>query len=138
MNIQGHWTGIVVYGKTYRKHKFKQLIFEMDITQDSEKISGKANDISGVGVNPDPASIEGTFIDGKIKFVKQYPSFHYYDRGETKNDKSRLGGLIYYSGELEENAETLSGKWFIRDKIKIFGIIPISLSNRGTWTMHRK
>ena len=82
MNINGKWTGTIIYGKEYRVHQNKEVYFDLDINQDAEKIKGTAIDIGGFGTNPDPAKIIGTVVDKKINFIKQYASNHTYKNGQ--------------------------------------------------------
>ena len=49
MNINGKWTGTIIYGKEYRVHQNKEVYFDLDINQDAEKIKGTAIDIGGFG-----------------------------------------------------------------------------------------
>jgi hypothetical protein len=138
MNIEGKWTGTIVYGKEYGKHSNKELFFDLEIIQDSDKISGNAMDIRGAGSSPDPATINGTIDGTSIKFIKQYSSWHYYYKGATKVDKSRAGSEIHYSGQWMENEQRFKGDWIIYSKVKIFGIFPYKYHCTGTWTMFRK
>jgi hypothetical protein len=108
-NISGQWTGIITYGKNYGKNRNKQLYFDLEIQQDGEKINGTAIDIEGVDTSPDSAKISGAFINSQISFIKQYSSLHYYNKGKTKIDKSRLGNEIYYFGVYNEIEHNLLG-----------------------------
>jgi hypothetical protein len=138
MKIQGQWTGVITYGKEYVMHKNKELYFDLEIIQTLDNISGTSIDIGGVGMSPDPAKITGTFKNKKINFVKQYSSFHYFEKGVSKIDKSRLGSLINYFGEFDELEQKFKGNWIINGKVKLWGIIPIKYINTGTWIMQRK
>lgn len=44
----------------------------MEIIQNKNKISGTSIDISGFGMDTDKAKINGTFVNTKITFIKQY------------------------------------------------------------------
>src|SRR5215213_5134974 len=113
MDVQGKWTGVIVYDKVPRSHRGKEVYFEMDIYQDGGQISGEALDTGGVGVNSDPATINGTINDKKIAFVKRYSSLHYFQNGKSKVDKSRKGYEIFYLGEFDEQERMFKGEWTV-------------------------
>lgn len=138
MNIQGNWTGVIIYGKGYRENQNKELYFDMHIKQDAEKIYGEAFDTGGTGVSTDVAIIKGTFIQNKISFTKQYTHSHFYTDDEVIIDKSMPGHIIVYAGEFDESQQTFKGSWVITQKVWFFGIIPYRYTCRGTWTMYRK
>lgn len=138
MDIQGKWTGTIIYGKEYREYKGKELYFDLEIIQDTEKITGTSIDIGGVGMSPDSAKIIGTFVGTKINFIKQYSSYHYLDKGKTKVDKSKNGSEIKYSGNYDEHKQLFQGNWILKGRVKLFGFIPIKYSNTGMWSMKRK
>ena len=138
MEVQGLWTGTITYGEKYKEYKNKELYFDLEILQEKNKITGNAIDIGGIGMSPDAARIIGTRQGKKIKFVKQYGSLHYYDKGHTKVDKSKSGKEIDYAGEYNDETQTFYGNWFIRERVYLFGIIPMNYILAGTWTMRRK
>ena len=137
-DLNGLWTGTVVYGKSYGQHSGKELHFSMDLVHHGDEIAGTAQDIGGLGVNPDPANILGTFRDKKIDFLKQYPTFHYgKDRSEKVTiDKSHTGPKIKYTGTLRDNG-TLVGHWSMQMIFLFLWLIPVRLKKSGTWTMRR-
>ena len=138
ININGNWTGVIIYGKEYRKFKNYELYFDMELIQQNEIIKGVSIDIGGFGTSPDKAFIDGTIIDNIIKFNKQYTTIHYYKNGKIKIDKFAKGKKIKYSGLYDMTTQTFSGHWIINGQIKLFGFIPINFKNTGTWTMKRK
>lgn len=137
-NINGKWTGTIVYGQKYRDHRGKELYFDLDITQENESINGVAFDIGGTGISPDPARISGSFIENSISFIKRYKSQHYFVKGETVVSKSQPGHEIYYTGVYDETRNTFTGNWEYRVVYKILWLIPYKHVVGGTWNMHRK
>jgi hypothetical protein len=139
LNLNGRWTGVIVYGYRYRRLQGKNLYFDLEITQDNNEITGTSIDTGGQGVSPDPAKIKGTIHNYFISFIKQYSSYHYSDlNGDVIIDRTRLGSEIFYTGLYNETEKEFSGDWKLIHKAKLFGIIPIKLSATGTWTMKRK
>jgi hypothetical protein len=137
MDITGIWSGTIVYGKMYRGHAGKEMVFEMTIEQKTETINGICQDISGVGLNKDPATIKGSIENGKIEFLKQYPSLHFYQKGETKIDSSQRGREINYTGLYDNESHVFTGTWRYTNSKKLLGFIPLR-SPSGKWIMHRK
>lgn len=139
INISGEWTGIIVLGKGYLKHKGKEVYFDAEIKHEDNLINGFATDIKGYGINPDSAMIEGTFIDNEISFIKQYPSLHYHDRnGKFIIDRSKQGPKIYYKGTYDKDKQEFVGDWIMSVILKLFLFIPIKFSGTGTWSMKIK
>lgn len=137
-DITGQWTGTVVYGQGYGQFKGKELFFEFDLIQHVYEIAGSGIDTGGSGISPDSADILGTFKDNKINFIKRYKSSHFYQDGEIKIDRAKLGPKIKYTGIYNEQDGTFSGEWVIRLTVFILWFIPIPIKNAGTWTMKRK
>jgi len=137
-NIQGSWTGTIVYGKRYLELENAILYFEMEIFQSGNTISGTSIDIAGPGTSPDSANISGTYAEGQIAFVKQYASLHYLKKAETIVDRRKAGFKIQYSGTFDKNAMAFMGDWTIKARFWFLGLIPFSRTAKGTWTMRRK
>jgi hypothetical protein len=137
MNITGIWSGTIVYGKMYRSHAGKEVVFEMIVEQESETITGSSRDISGVGLNNDLATIRGSLVNNEIEFIKQYPSLHFYHKGKTNIDSSKRGKEISYTGLYDSESHVFIGTWRYTNSKKILGFIPLR-SPSGKWIMHRK
>jgi hypothetical protein len=138
MDVQGLWTGTVIYGKEYRNLKGQAMHFEMEIFQTGNRIHGNANDIHGTGTSPDTATIQGEISEKEINFIKQYKSTHYYNKGTTRLDKSKPGPEIKYSGCFDEKENIFKGEWILHGTFKLLGLIPIKYINTGTWIMKKK
>jgi hypothetical protein len=139
INLSGKWTGVIVYGKKYRKFQGQELFFDAELIQENNSISGTAIDVGGTGMSPDMAVISGAFSSNIISFIKRYKSLHYLDeKGEAIIEKTREGDNIFYSGVYDEATGTFKGNWEYRLTYKIFGIIPFKYIVGGTWTMTRK
>jgi hypothetical protein len=139
LEINGKWTGTLVYGKIYGPDAGKELHFEMEIAQENDQISGMAIDVRGEGASPDSATINGQVGPSEIKFVKQYASLHYMQGGKMVIDRSQKGPLIHYTGTFDEATGTFSGIWKMRMAIKLFfWKIPLPFHADGTWKIARK
>ncbi|MES2516030.1 MAG: hypothetical protein V4580_17885 [Bacteroidota bacterium] len=137
-NSTGTWVGTIIYGKAYTSTRGKELYFELELVQQQEYITGIAKDTGGTGTSPDAAEINGTFTDNKIDFVKQYATSHYFTPNGTQFDRSQKGHLIHYTGSFNPEENTFSGTWRIKNKVWFLGLIPLTKSSGGTWTMKRK
>ena len=140
IDLTGHWTGTIIYGKQYSRMAGKELYFDMEIIQNGNEIAGSAVDIGGVGMSPDQAYILGSVKDVEINFIKQYTSSHFYSNkdDEMKIDKSKKGPRIKYKGFYNPADETIVGEWQINMTVLLLYILPIPIKNSGTWTMKRK
>lgn len=137
MDITGIWSGTIVYGKMYRGHAGKEMVFEMTIEQETQTITGSSRDISGEGLNNDLATIRGSVANNKIEFIKQYPSLHLYQKGKTKIDSSHRGKEISYTGLYDSESHVFTGTWKFSNSKKLLGFIPLR-GPSGKWIMHRK
>jgi len=137
-NINGKWTGTIIYGEKYADQKGQELYFDMDIIQEGELINGISVDVGGKGISPDSATVSGTFKTNIISFIKRYDSLHYFNKGKTVVDKSKPGHEIYYTGLYNETNKTFKGDWEYRVRYKILWIFPYTIVAGGTWNMHHK
>jgi hypothetical protein len=139
LNLPHTWTGVIHYGKNYRRLKDKEIYFELEIKQDGEKITGISMDTGGFGASPDPATIKGEINENKISFIKQYSSRHFLNsKGEMIVDKSQPGPEIFYTGIYNDEDESFSGDWLMKIKFKLFKLLPLTFNFGGSWTMKRK
>jgi hypothetical protein len=140
IDLTGHWTGTIIYGKQYSRMAGKELYFDMELIQNDNEIAGTAIDIGGFGMSPDQAYILGSIKDIEINFIKQYASSHFYSSkdGNTKIDKSKKGPRIKYQGIYNPDNDTITGDWQINMTIFLLYVLPIPIKNSGTWTMMRK
>ena len=136
MKLTGAWTGAIVYGKMYRNHAGKELVFEMNIVQQDNLFKGECFDISGTGINSDPATIEGTLHENRISFIKQYPTLYYYKNGQTRIDSSKKGKEIKYEGVCDEDAQVFKGTWRYKNAYRFLWIFKIP-SSSGKWEMRK-
>jgi hypothetical protein len=90
-----------------------------------------------VGLNSEPATITGSIINNKIEFIKQYPTLHFYEKGETKTDPSQKGKEISYFGSYDIQSHVFTGVWKYSNTKKLLWIIPLK-NPSGKWIMHRK
>lgn len=136
----GHWKGEIVFGKRYGDKEGTTLLFDLELVQYMNQITGVARDTEGEHVSPDEASINGTISDGEINFVKQYVHLHYLEQdGSLHIDDTQPGHLIYYSGKYNKESDSFAGTWRIKGRFKLFGVIPIPYNGGdGTWQMERK
>ena len=138
MNINGSWTGVITYGKEYREYENKELFFDAEIKQKENNFSGISTDTAGVGINSDNAILNGTVLNKEIEFLKQYDSYHYYQKGQTVIDRSRKGPIIQYKGIFDEEDDCFKGEWHIEMRYKLLFFIPLKYKCTGKWEMRRK
>jgi len=137
LDISGNWKGQIILGREYGIDEGKTTEFETEINQEDITISGTAIDTKGVGINPYPADIKGTFSKGKINFVKQYRVGHYVVNQEVKVIKSRKGPEINYTGVFDNTTQSFTGSWEMKVSKIFFGLIPLNKKTSGTWNMKK-
>ena len=138
MEINGNWTGVIIYGKEYREHENKELFFDAQINQKGNNFSGISTDTAGVGMNSDKAILNGTINDKQIEFIKQYDSYHYYYKEQIVIDRSRKGPIIQYKGIFDKGDNCFKGEWLIEMRYKLLFFIPLKYKCKGKWEMKRK
>lgn len=140
IDLTGHWTGTIIYGKSYSRIAGKELYFDMELVQSGNEFAGNAIDTGGFGVNPDEAYILGSVKDLEINFLKQYNSSHYYSLkdNETKINKKKRGPKIKYNGIYNLENDTITGEWQINVTVLFLYILPLRFKSSGTWNMTRK
>jgi hypothetical protein len=141
MEITGEWLGSIVYGKQYRDYEGEVLLFEMILSQDSDKITGESRDISGLGKNDSVAAIEGEFNRGSrhLNFIKSYQKTVQYSwSGKRKVYKENSGSKIYYKGKFNDDLQKFEGNWKIRRTRKLLFFELTFSVGEGAWSMKRK
>lgn len=138
-DFSGKWEGIITLGKEYGKNEGKEIIYESELSQSNGKIKGTSYDISGFGINPEPADINGEIKGLKISFTKQYRISHSLTKtNETEVNTNRKGPVIHYIGFYNEITDSFEGSWRMSVAKKFFGLIPLNMKTTGTWNMKRK
>ena len=139
IDLNGKWEGVITLGKEYEKFKDKEIFYESEISQSENSFNGISFDISGFGINPEPADINGKLNGLKISFVKQYRIRHSVTKNENIIiDKNRKGPKIEYNGIYNEATNSFEGKWEMTVARKFFGLIPLNIKTTGNWNMKRK
>ena len=138
-NLNGKWSGTIVYGDDYGEQSGKELYFDMELIQEKNRFKGSSTDIGGIGMSEDSSDINGTIRDNVISFVKRYIRYHHFANDGTVNYKSEPGPKIYYIGEYDETTNSIKGIWQYRIPIKFLTIITYkNIVFGGTWNMKRK
>jgi len=138
MNLEGKWSGIIIYRSKHKKYNGEQLYFELVLEQEDRIFQGFSIDTKGLGAHSDPAKIKGKIDEKNISFVKQYPTLHFVGKdNRVKFEKSRKGSAINFLGSFDESKQIFSGEWNMNTKFYILGLIPWKLKQTGSWTMKR-
>ena len=73
-----------------------------------------------------------------ITFIKQYPSFHYFQDGVVKIDPRAKPPKVTYQGVYLEAMGIFVGEWKFKPGLIWRGFIPHPSIGSGTWAMRRK
>ena len=134
MNIEGKWQGVITYGESYGDDKGRNLYFEIEIEQYGVAFDAIAIDISGYGMNPEPADIHGEIIGNQITFTKQYRAFGIVG---MPIDRSQPGKEILYSGKFDNSVGHFTGKWKFKPGTYKYGGQYFESGGEGEWMMQR-
>ena len=128
-DMNGKWSGVLLYGKMYRERENAELYFSIDlITTEEDEFEGTSNDLKGVGMNPDSAVVKGFVDENRISFVLQYKSMHRMNKdGGVDVDNDKPGPEIFYTGNFNHSRQEYEGDWAIERNSKSGG--------SGTWRM---
>lgn len=137
-DITGKWLGKIIYGRSFGKLENESLVFTLDIVQAGDEFTAVSNEIDGIGINPNHASVHGFVEDDIINFVKQY---HLPPQLNSKNklirsDKS--GPEISFTGNFDKSINEYSGEWIVVVSFKVMGTVFFEKNNGGTWSMKRE
>jgi hypothetical protein len=137
MDINGNWTGTLIYGKSYSEDIVgKELTFELKISESNGDIIGSGRDVSGFGLNPSEFTIKGFIDEATISFIKQYKSNAYFDLDDKLIiDANEPSFEITYSGIYNEETNQFEGDWDILIEQKQFGDSWLDDEYVGTWVM---
>ncbi|UOX33946.1 hypothetical protein LXD69_00170 [Flavobacterium sediminilitoris] len=139
IDLNGRWEGIITLGKEYKENEGKEIFYESELSQLNNKIKGLSFDISGFGINPEPADINGKIEGLRISFTKQYRISHSVtNTDKAKIDTTRKGPKIQYVGFFNNSTNSFKGNWTISVARKFLGLIPLNIKTTGTWNMKRK
>ncbi len=109
--ITGIWEGFYTYGPEYPEAlQQTQFHFIMKLHVEDGIIHGTCEDqLTREYFHGQPATVEGTLVDGELSLIKRYP--HYLgmnEQEETYVDWARPGEGIHFVG-------TITRKWFSRN-----------------------
>ncbi|WP_445710590.1 hypothetical protein [Flavobacterium sp.] len=136
IDLNGKWEGIIKLGKEYGENSGKEIFYNSEFTQQGNIISGISNDVSGFGINSEPADLNGKIKELKISFNKQYQTNHMITEDNMiEIDSSRKGPIIQYDGVFNKSTNSFEGNWMMPIGKKFFGLI--TLNATGTWNMKR-
>ncbi|MCL5247656.1 hypothetical protein M4I21_17700 [Cellulophaga sp. 20_2_10] len=136
IDLNGKWEGVIKLGKEYGENSGKEIIYNSELSQIKNTISGISTDVSGFGINPEPADINGKIKGLKINFTKQYRTNHIIVENNTiEIDSLNKGPKIQYDGIFNKTTNSFEGNWMMPIGKKFFGLITLNVT--GTWNMKK-
>jgi hypothetical protein len=138
--MKGTWTGTYKYQlKSHPELNKGETGFVLTITEfDGVNFKGIVIDDLETGGTKGEGTIDGTFDNGIINFVKQMPVLTMGIRNKGTKEFPVKHKPIYYTGTL--NSENLFvGEWKMKGGITFNKyVIALSLNGKGTWKMSKK
>jgi hypothetical protein len=142
-SIEGRWDGQALYGNNYpREYRNKILSFTADLWFDGEILKGNCEDDLTKELLLKPATIEGTYKNGSLHFIKKYPCLIIRDeKNMLKANHLEPSFEIQYSGkmhrELFSRMEYSKGIWDIKASLIDKDGITHHYTIGGKWKMKR-
>ena len=116
VDLNGQWFGFYLYGPEYGpKIQGEKVIFSIIIEQTEERnFTGKCVEINGIGSSTEIAKLQGYIDDTSISFVKHYKIHHAIDPSGKETELPEVSSTrLMYSGTIDVETDTISGKWEI-------------------------
>src|SRR5436190_17467396 len=84
VSVEGKWVGKLSYGRGYpAEYRAKSLCFVINILATNDLVKGDCDDDITKELLLKPASIEGTYKNKSIHFIKRYPCLVTFDEKEN-------------------------------------------------------
>lgn len=138
MNLNGRWTGKLIYGNSFGPLEHEALFFTLDLEQKGDEITGTLRDVDGIGLSPYEHKIKG-FVDGTlINFVKAYQSPVLFEEPVgSEATEPRPDTEVSFSGTYDAATGEYEGEWIIVSGYILYGDVFFESDNGGTWRMRR-
>ena len=134
MDIDGIWREVITYGENYGGDQGRTLSFNVEIEQYGNSFDAVAVDISGFGMNTEPADIHGEIFGGDISFTKQYRAISI---AGGPIDPPQPGIEILYTGKYSISQGQFNGTWKFKPGIYKWEDNYFESQGEGTWVMQR-
>lgn len=137
-DINGKWTGKLIYGSNFGLLEHEVLFFVLDIIQEMDEFSGTSRDVDGIGISPFETRLKGFLEAGNINFVKEYQvpvlasPYHSAPIHEAQPTE------ISFSGSYNPMTEEYEGDWILLSEYVMCGNVFYEKENGGTWSMKRE
>jgi hypothetical protein len=144
MDLTGKWEGKYTYGKGYPLHlQGKSDVFELEIEDHDGIFTGRCFDPVVKSKAGNESTVEGTFHENYISFIKRYKYYSFIDvPGEEASPYDVKIDGIHYTGRLLKaffsGKKYFRGEWVITSEYKnrITNEVIVD-SVEGTWTMKK-
>lgn len=139
-DINGKWTGELVYGPNFGKLEHEALVFTLDVEQHGDEFIGISRDVDGVGINPYAADVDGFVDEEQINFVREYypPALFGYENGSVTATTGGPATEISFSGTYNAATGEYEGEWILLSDYTVYGNVFFDRNNGGTWRMKRE
>ncbi|MBC7937088.1 MAG: hypothetical protein H7Y86_17195 [Rhizobacter sp.] len=142
-SIEGNWVGQLTYDESYPpEYRNEILYFTMKLWREDGILRGTCEDDITKELSLNPATLEGTYDNDVIYFIKHYPCLIIVDEeNNVKADMSKPSVAIQYLGQLRK--KVFSSKYYLKGAWDISGSY-LNESGRaeyytmgGNWTMQK-
>ena len=119
MKPPAHFIGELTYGEMYKQTAGESMQFALEISWHGNAFSGVSKDLSGRGVSPDEANINGHLSGDTISYIKQYKRRHFIGADLSTEIHEKPGFPILYEGKFNSDKNQYEGTWEIIKKINL-------------------
>ena len=141
--LNGEWTGFFVYGNGYpATYREKKNDFTIVVNGADGMIKGECTDVFVRKYFTSPATIDGSFENGAVTFIKRYPSLLTIDENEKVTVfPDRPSHEVLYTGHVYK--KLFSRKIYFKGRWDISGSFLDEDKNAryytfgGTWEMEK-
>jgi hypothetical protein len=103
MKHPAHFIGELTYGEMYKQTAGESMQFTLEISWLGNRFSGISKDISGRGVSPDEATVNGHLSGDSISYTKQYKRRHFIGADLSTEIHEKPGFPILYKGNFNSD-----------------------------------
>jgi len=138
-DLDGKWTGELIYDDSFGKLAHETLFFVVVIDKTGDEFKGIYLDIDGIGMNASEARVMGFVQQEYINFVKECRSANYSEKDNgILNPENKQGSQISFSGFFNDSSHEFEGEWISFTDFRAFNNNVPGQFKGGTWRMRKQ
>jgi hypothetical protein len=122
MKSPSYFVGELTYGEEYQETAGQTLHFSIKLSWLGNEFSGISKDISGRGLSPDEATVNGHLSGDSISYTKKYKRRHFLGADLSTEIHEKPGFPIFYKGNFNSDKNQYEGIWEIVKEVNLLFI----------------